>query len=70
MGAAQELDGNSDTVSLHDLRMLVGAQVDARTDTGALHGTLLSCTSRSAWIVSGDVDYVVALPHLREIHKT
>ena len=29
-----------------------------------VEGTLLSCTTRSAWIVVGDVDHVVALPHL------
>jgi len=69
MGAAEELDGSSDRVSLHDLRPLVGAEVCALTVTGAIEGTLLSCTSRSAWIVVGDVDHVVALPHLRHIHR-
>lgn len=54
-------------VSLHDLRPLVGAQVAAETDAGPVEGTLLSCTSRSAWIVVGDVDHVVALPHLHAI---
>ena len=70
MGAAQELDGGSDAVSLHDLRPLVGAQVDATTDVGSLHGTLLSCTKQSAWIVVGDVDHVVALPRLLSIHRS
>lgn len=69
MGAAEELDGGSDRVSLHDLRPLVGAEVCALTVAGAVEGTLLSCTSRSAWIVADDVDHVVALPHLHHIHR-
>ena len=69
MGAAEELDGSSDGVTLHDLRALVGAEVCALTLGGTLEGTLLSCTSRSAWIVAGDVDHVVALPHLHHIHR-
>lgn len=69
MGAAEELDGGHDRVSLHDLRALVGAEVCALTVAGAVEGTLLSCTSRSAWIVAGDVDHVVALPHLHHIHR-
>jgi hypothetical protein len=67
VGAAEALDG--DGVSLHDLRLLVGAEVTAETVSGAIEGTLLSCTARSAWIVGGDVDHVVALPHLRGIHR-
>ena len=31
---------------------------------------LLSCTARSAWIVSGDEDHVVALPHLGVAHRS
>jgi hypothetical protein len=68
MGAAEVLDG-SEGVSLHDLRLLVGAEVTADTAAGQIDGTLLSCTRRSAWIVVGDVDHVVALAHLRGIHR-
>lgn len=68
MGAAEALDG-SEGVSLHDLRLLVGSEVAAVTAAGAIEGMLLSCTARSAWIVVGDVDHVVALPHLRSIHR-
>jgi hypothetical protein len=68
VGAAEALE-SSDRVSLHDLRLLVGAEVMAETLAGALMGTLLSCTARSAWIVVDDVDHVVALPHLRRIHR-
>lgn len=68
MDAAAALDG-SEGVTLHDLRLLVGAEVAAHTSFGSLEGTLLSCTTRSAWIVVSDVDHVVALPHLRSIHR-
>ena len=54
-------------VSLHELRTLVGAPVSALTRAGAIEGTLLSCTARSAWIVAGDVDHVVSLPSLLAI---
>ena len=59
--------GGGDSVSLHDLRPLVGSEVTAETAAGHVEGTLLSCTARSAWIVTGDVDHVVALPHLQSI---
>lgn len=68
MKAAAARQG-SGQVSLHDLRTLVGAEVAAHTTTGEIAGTLLSCTTRSAWIVAGDVDHVVALPHLQSIHR-
>jgi hypothetical protein len=67
MEAAAAL-GGGDSISLHDLRPLVGTEVSAETTSGHVEGTLLSCTSRSAWIVTGDVDHVVALPHLHSIH--
>jgi hypothetical protein len=54
---------------LHDVRTLIGAEVAAETVAGAVEGTLLSCTTRSAWIVAGDVDHVVALPNLFSIHR-
>ncbi|MSO86521.1 MAG: hypothetical protein EXQ71_03245 [Acidimicrobiia bacterium] len=66
MEAAQPLEGNSPILP-HHLRSFLGAPVVARTTTGDIHGTLLSCTTRSAWIVVGDVDHVVALAHLRSI---
>lgn len=67
MGAAEALDGDGVGVTLHDLRMLVGAEVTAETAGGLIEGTLLSCTARSAWIVVGDVDHVVALPHVHHV---
>ena len=67
MDAAAALGGD-EGVSVHDLRRLVGGQVALDTAAGLVEGTLLSCTARSAWIVVGDVDHVVALPHLRAVH--
>ena len=68
MEAAAALESGGQ-VSLHDLRTLIGAEVAAHTASGDLEGTLLSCTTRSAWIVAGDVDHVVALPHLHSIQR-
>jgi hypothetical protein len=68
MEAAAALEGHPG-ISLHDLRPFVGAEVAADTYGGHLEGTLLSCTSRSLWIVVGDVDHVVALPQLRAIQR-
>lgn len=56
-------------VTLPELRSLIGAEVAAHTLAGDLEGTLLSCTARSAWIVAGDVDHVVALPHLQSVRR-
>jgi hypothetical protein len=49
------------------LRGLVGHEVRLDTAGGTLVGTLVSCTTRSAWVVAGDVDHVVALPHLFDV---
>jgi hypothetical protein len=51
-------------ITLHQLRAHVGAEVTVETVNGPIVGTLLSCTTRSAWIVAADVDHVVALPHV------
>jgi len=68
MDPARTLE-TTERVPLHELRTLIGTEVAAHTIAGAIEGTLLSCTTRSAWIVVGDVDHVVALPHLRSIHR-
>jgi hypothetical protein len=52
---------------LPQLRGLVGHEVQLLTAGGTLEGVLLSCTARSAWVVAGDVDHVVALPHLLDV---
>jgi hypothetical protein len=43
------------------LRPLLGSLVTARTASGLLRGTLLSCVKGSAWFVVDDTDVVVAL---------
>ena len=66
MSAVASAGGGSD-VSWHRLRTFIGHRVSVDTDSEHVEGTLLSCTARSAWIVSGDEDHVVALPHLRDV---
>ena len=68
MSAAASAGGDDGDVSLARLRRFVGHQVAVDTDSEHVEGTLLSCTPRSAWIVCGDEDHVVALPHLRLVH--
>jgi len=68
MDAARALEP-TEGVSLHELRLLIGTEVAAQTAAGSIEGTLLSCTTRSAWLVAGDVDHVVALPHLVSIQR-
>ena len=46
-------------MSSQELRHLVGTTVTVHTDTGDLHGTLLSCTARSLWLVDDGEDDVV-----------
>lgn len=46
-------------MSSQELRHLVGATVTVHTDSGDLHGTLLSCTNRSLWLVDDTEDDVV-----------
>jgi hypothetical protein len=49
-------------MSSQELRHLLGATVIVRTERGDLHGTLLSCTTRSLWLVDdGEDDVVVAI---------
>jgi hypothetical protein len=69
MEAAPAFIGPDGGVTLHQLRAHVGAEVAVETASGPIEGTLLSCTTRSAWIVAADVDHVVALPHLLGIRR-
>ena len=57
-------------MSSQELRHLVGAMVTVHTDHGDVHGTLLSCTSRSLWLVDdGEDDIVVALEDVVTVHR-
>lgn len=46
-------------MSNRDVRHLLGATVTVETGRGAVHGTLLSCTSSSLWLVDDDEDDVL-----------
>jgi len=57
-------------MSSQELRHLVGATVIVRTDRGELHGTLLSCTARSLWLVDDtEDDVVVPIEDVVTIHR-
>ena len=59
------MDGNGRWAMARGQPRFVGHRVAVQTDFEHVEGTLLSCTPRSAWIVSDDEDHVVALPNLR-----
>ena len=46
-------------MSSTELRHLVGSIVTVHTGHGDLHGTLLSCTTKSLWLVDDGEDDVV-----------
>jgi hypothetical protein len=49
-------------MSRTEVKPLVGGMVTVVTDRCDLHGTLLSCTTKSLWLVDdGESDVVVAL---------
>jgi hypothetical protein len=49
-------------MSSQEVRHLVGTTVTVHTGSGDVHGTLLSCTARSIWLVDdGEDDIVVAI---------
>jgi hypothetical protein len=51
-----------------EVRTLVGAEVDVETTTGVVHGTLLSCTARSLWLVAGEDDVMVPMTAVHSVH--
>jgi len=56
------------TVLSTEVRTLLGAEVDVETEAGTLHGTLLSCTRRSLWLVDGEDDLMVQLDRVNAVH--
>ena len=46
-------------MSNRDVRHLLGSTVTVETGRGAVHGTLLSCTSSSLWLVDDTEDDVM-----------
>jgi hypothetical protein len=56
------------TVLTTAVRTLVGSQVDVETAAGVLHGTLLSCTAQSLWLVDGEDDLMVPISSVHAVH--
>ena len=53
-----------------EVRTLVGSTVDVETSSGILHGTLLSCSASSLWLVDGEVDLMVPLDAVEAVRTT
>ena len=57
-------------MSNRDVRHLLGATVTVETGHGAVHGTLLSCTSTSLWLVDdGQDDVMVPLTDVHDVRR-
>lgn len=57
-------------MSQREVRHLLGATVTVETGQGRVHGTLLSCTTTSLWVVDdAESDVVVPLADVREIRR-
>jgi hypothetical protein len=57
------------TMLTTEVRTLVGSEVDVETAAGIVHGTLLSCTTQSLWLVAGDADLMVPIASVRSVHS-
>ena len=51
-----------------EVRSFVGFEVDVETAAGVLHGTLLSATQTSLWLVDGEDDLMVPLASVESVH--
>ena len=57
-------------MSQREVRHLLGATVTVETGHGDVHGTLLSCTTTSLWVVDdAESDVVVQLADVREVRR-
>ena len=56
------------TMLTTEVRSLVGSEVDVETVAGVVHGTLLSCTQTSLWLVDGEDDLMVPLDLVEAVH--
>jgi hypothetical protein len=57
-------------MSQREVRHLLGATVTVHTCDGEVHGTLLSCTTASLWVVDdAESDVVVALADVRDVRR-
>ena len=51
-----------------EVKTFVGSEVAVETSTGVVHGTLLSCTTRSLWLVAGEDDVMVPMTIVHSVH--
>lgn len=57
-------------MSQREVRHLLGATVTVETDRGEVHGTLLSCTTTSLWVVDdAESDVVVPLSDVTDVRR-
>lgn len=57
-------------MSNRDVRHLLGATVTVETGHGVVHGTLLSCTATSLWLVDdGEDDVMVPLEDVHDVRR-
>jgi hypothetical protein len=57
-------------MSQREVRHLLGATVTVETDHGEVHGTLLSCTTTSIWVVDdAESDVVVPLADVTDVRR-
>ena len=51
-----------------EVKTFVGSEVAVETSTGTVQGTLLSCTTRSLWLVAGEDDVMVPMTTVHSVH--
>ena len=57
-------------MSNREVRHLLGATVTVETGHGVVHGTLLSCSSTSLWLVDdGEDDVMVPLDDVHDVKQ-
>ena len=57
-------------MSNRDVRHLLGSSVTVETGHGAVHGTLLSCTASSLWLVDDtEDDVMVPLDDVTDVRR-
>lgn len=57
-------------MSQRDVRALLGSTVTVETGHGAVHGTLLSCSATSLWLVDdGEDDVMVPLEDVMDVKR-
>lgn len=55
-------------MTVPEVKTFVGSEVAVETTTGTVQGRLLSCTSRSLWLVAGEDDVMVPMTIVHSVH--